>query len=206
MTVQLVSDQDFWGVRSRLSNLESVQCKGNWAASRHRYVEERYGAAGMKDVAERLESRYREMFESPPLPFVWIPVSIVANIDRAILDGPMRGRIEEMRDFGEFISHHDLNLLYRMFFKVGTPGFLLGRSRIIWGQYFRGGELRPNVSSREGSLVLHDLVLPYYLCEHGVPGWMKAGVEVAGAREVHSTQPRCVHRGDPHCVWHVTWT
>jgi hypothetical protein len=195
----------FWGESARMSDLESTTCKGNWVAARHHYVSERWGQPGMRAVAERLEPRFREAFLSPPLPFVWKPLAYVAHIDHGIFSGPMERDLGQMRAFGEFISRHDLNALYRMFFKVGTPSFILKRANVIFCQYIRGGTLEPTVGSTSATIAMHDIVLPYYLCEHGIPGWLQAAMQVAGARDATVQQSRCAHRGDSHCVLEVEW-
>jgi len=198
-------EDEFWGEVDRISDLEVTTCKGNWVAARHQYVAERWGERGIEDVAARLTPRFREAFLHPPLPFVWQPLAYVIHIDRGIFEGPMERDLSQMRLFGEFISEHDLNALYRMFFKVGTPSFILKRANVIFRQYIRGGTLEPTVEGTSATIAVHDIVLPYYQCEHGIPGWLEAAMRVTGARDPSVQQSLCVHRGDPHCALQVEW-
>jgi len=198
-------DDAFWGRRSIICDLTSTTCKGNWIAARHHYVLERHGEQGVEHVAGLLESPYREAFLAPPLPFVWLPLDLLAHIDHAIFSGPMHGDMGQMRAFGGFIARRDLTAIYRMFLKLGTPGFVLGRSRLIFGQYVKGGSLEPTVDGNEATFVLRDLVVPYYLCEHGILGWLQAAIELARGHDVQVTQPKCAHRGDAECVLHASW-
>lgn len=195
----------FWGQRSILSDLTNTTCKGNWVAARHHYVVERHGQRGVEQVAGLLEAPYRDAFLTPPLPFVWLPLDLLTHIDHAIFTELMHGNLDQMREFGGFIARRDLTALYRMFFKLGTPGFVLRRSRLVFAQYIKGGSLEPTVEGKDATLFVRDLVLPYYLCEHGIPGWLQAALELAGGHSVKVTQPSCAHRGDPECVLHASW-
>ena len=47
--------------------------------------------------------------------------------------------------------------------------------------------------------------MPYYLCEHGILGWLQAAIELARGHDVQVTQPKCAHRGDAECVLHASW-
>jgi len=199
-------DDAFWGRRSIICDLATTTCKGNWVAARHHYVMDRHGEAGVEQVASLLEERYRDGFLNPPLPFVWLPLDLLHHIDHAIFSGPMRGDLGQMREFGAFIAQRDLKALYRMFLKLGTPAFIIGRSRLIFAQYIKGGSLESTVDGNAATLVLRNLVMPYYMCEHGIPGWLQTAIELAGGRGVKVTQAKCAHRGDPECVLQASWS
>ena len=64
------------------------------------------------------------------------------DIDRAIVEGPMGGDIGQMREFGSAIAKHDLPLLYKVLFKVGSPAFIVKRLNIVGKQYIRESDDR----------------------------------------------------------------
>ncbi|MBX3249550.1 MAG: hypothetical protein KF901_20400 [Myxococcales bacterium] len=195
----------FLGNPHLVRDLERVPCKGNWVAARSRYVDEQFGASGRQDVESRLEGAALDAFVHPPLPMVMSNVGVIAAIDRAILDGPMRGRFERMKHFGATIARYDVPVVYRVFFRFGSPGFILGRAGLIYGQYVKRGKMKADVGTTEGEITLTEVPLPYYLCEHGICGWLEAATELAGAKMPVARQTRCVHRGDSECRWHVAW-
>jgi len=198
-------DNAFWGRRSIICDLTTTKCKGNWVAARHHYVMARHGDAGMHRVAELLDTPYREAFLTPPLPFVWLPLDLLVHIDEAIFIALMHRDLDQMREFGGFIAERDLTALYRMFFKLGTPGFILGRSRLVFAQYVKGGNVEPTIVGQEATLVVQDMVLPYYLCEHGTPGWIQTALTLAGGNAAKVWQQECAHRGDAQCVFRASW-
>lgn len=195
----------FMGDLALLHDLEGFQCKGNWVAARHRYVRETFAPAVFDAVAGALGPRDRALFASPPLAFSWQPLTAVVAMDRAIVDVAMDGQVARMRDFGNLIARYDLPALYKVFFKLGTPGFVLGRAGLIYGQYLRRGRMRAETTQRSAVVTLTEAALPYYLCEHGISGWLEAAVAMSGGTRIRLRQARCAHRRDPACVWEADW-
>lgn len=204
MSIGRVPDP-FLGDPRLVRDLDRVPCKGNWVAARSRYVSEEFGEWGERDVRARLEGAALDAFVQPPLPMTMSNVGLIVAIDRAIVDGPMGGRVERMRDFGSKIARYDVPAIYRVFFRFGSPGFILGRAGLIYGQYVKRGKMKADVGTNEAEVTLTEVPLPYYLCEHGICGWLQAATELAGAKTVVVRQTRCVHRGDADCCWHVAW-
>jgi hypothetical protein len=184
----------------------SYQIKGNLLAARARYVRETWGEAVVAAVAGQLEGDLRTTFEGSILPFAWYPFPTMAEIDRAIVALPMGGQLSLMKRFGATIARYDLPTLYKVLFKLGSPGFILGRLGVVYATYLRGGGMGP-VSVEKGSarLALTEGDLPYYFCDQGVPGWMVAAIELSGGKDADVIQDRCMHRGDPNCEWSCRW-
>lgn len=181
--------------------------KGNLVAARHRYVMERWGADMLATLVGRLSGRAAELLERPPLPMGWHPIEELARIDAEILMGPMEGDLDEMRKFGFEIASYDLSTLYRMLFKVGTPGFIVGRLPVAFKTYLRDtGELEVDVGKRSATATMVEGVVPYYLCTAGMSGWMEAALVMSGASAPSVEHAECRHRGDPRCVWRLEWS
>jgi hypothetical protein len=198
-------DDPFLGNLALVRDLANVPCKGNWVAARRRYVLEEYGKDAADEVEGRLSGRAREAFVAPPLTMSLSDVGVVVEIDRAIVDGPMQGQIPRMKDFGGRIARYDLPVVYRVFFRVGTPGFVIGRLGLVYSQYIKRGKITVRAGANEAVVTLTESPLPYYLCEYGIAGWFEAALNLAGGKSFFARQLRCVHRGDPTCVWNLVW-
>src|SRR5512143_2168278 len=98
------------GDLSRLGEMRSNAVKGNLMNSRIWYVRDRYGDKELRRIAETVPTA-RPWIEKPPLPFVWCSFGDMIDFDKAILEGPMGGDFEKMRDFGSAIAKHDLPTL-----------------------------------------------------------------------------------------------
>ena len=198
-------DKEFWGDRSRLTALEGVRCKGNWLGARPRYVRETWGESGVLRVADALGGREREWFMKPPLSFAWFPISALFAMDEVICSDLMGGHLERMVSFGEAIADNDLNVLYRAFFRLGTPHFFLARSHLIFNQYASAGDVRSKAHPGQCHTVMNDIALPRYLCRYGIRGYIRAALNAAGAKNAVVRHSRCVHDGAARCEYESTW-
>jgi predicted hydrocarbon binding protein len=182
------------------------QVKGSLLAARPRYVRDTWGDAAFADVAARLHGETRAAFESAALPFAWYPFRPMAEIDRAIVAGPMGGDLAQMKRFGSTIARYDLSTIYKMLFKVGSPAFILKRIGVVYSTYIRGGSITPvSVEKGHAVVVLGGGDFPFYFCDQGIPGWFAAAVELSGGKNVHVVQAECVHRGAARCSWEARW-
>jgi hypothetical protein len=190
---------------ARASAWRSYSVKGNLVAARPRYVREKWGEDGIREVLGRLEGEPKRVFESEILPFAWFSFDVLAAIDSAIVSGPMKGDVTLMKAFGQEVARYDLSTLYKVLLKLGTPSFIAKRVGVIYNTYVRGGGLTaPEVESTRARIVLSG-ALPMYFCSHGVPGWFTCALELSGGKRVAVQQSECVHRGAEHCAWTANW-
>jgi hypothetical protein len=127
------------------------------------------------------------------------------DIDRAIIEGPMQGEITLMTEFGSAIARHDLPLLYRMLFKVGSPAFVVKRLNIAARTYIRESTILVSVDGDAARVTLAGRRFPMYFCRYGVSGWFRAALELSGARTPMIEHNGCLHDGDAACSWRLTW-
>lgn len=194
--------------RATTADLKRLDVKGNLVAARRRYVEDTWGKAGVARVVARLEGDARRVFESPPLPFVWINATVLAVVDEAIVVACMEGDVSQMRPFGSAIARADLPVLYRVFFHVGAPWMVVKAAGTMFPLYFRcGAVVASSIDGfTGGAITLTNAMLPRYLCRDGIAGWLEAALELSGARDVRIVHDRCVHEGNDRCGWRLSWT
>lgn len=195
----------FWGDRSKLGALDGLKCKGNWLASRPRYVRETWGEDMFQRIAEALGPDERRYFEKPPLTFAWHPFRSLCLIDEQIFELAMRRDLESMRTFGAAMTDYDLNVVYRTFFRLGTPEFLISKAHLLWRQYASAGRLEPSVEKGAATIGFGNLVIPRYLCAHGICGYLTGATVAAGGQNVQVEHVACIHTGDPACRYAIRW-
>ena len=183
----------------------TYEVKGNLLAARPRYVTERWGQDEAARLIASLSSSARAVLRQTILPFSWYPMAIMAEVDRAILEGPMGGDIKQMQTFGSAIARYDLSTLYKMLFRLGTPAFVLRRMNVAYSTYIRGGWMRSETPTAQSGRVTMGPAFPMYLCRYGVSGWISAALELSGAKRVLVREEACAHSGAPECVWSATW-
>ncbi len=195
----------FWGALEKLSDLDRVRCKANLLSTRRRYVIQRWGKDASEHFSASLPEGLRRSYESTPMPFTWLPMRRLCDIDYAIWQRFMNGSVDEMRGFGSAVASLDLDM-YRAFFRIGTPEFFLSRGGAVLRLYFSEGAITSVVEGRVGRHVLKDIVFPAYMCRDGISGYVDCVTRASGGREVRVAHPTCVHRGDAECTYEVRWS
>ena len=182
------------------------QIKGNLLGRRAWYVRDRFGDDALRKLTGVVPEGARKFLVDAPLTFAWYPFGVMMDIDRAIVDGPMRGEIGRMTEFGSAIAKHDLPLLYKVLFKVGSPSFIIKRLNIVAKQYIRESIISAVVDGDGEALVTQGgRRFPMYFCTYGVSGWFQAALELSGAKSPTVHHASCLHRGDAACTWRLRW-
>ena len=196
-----------FGDLTRIDEMRGNFVKGNLMQSRIWYVRDRFGEQALDEIQAAIPSHAREIIKNPPMSFAWCSFGDMMDIDRAILEGPMRGDMTLMREFGGAIATHDLPALYRVLFKVGTPGFVLKRVGIVAATYVKESPMKGE-GAGDNRVVISQTgrTYPYYFCAYGVSGWFEAAVRLSGGRNITVTHDQCRHRGAAACHWDARWS
>jgi len=203
----LGGDEAILGEPRVLAGMERHEVKGNLVAARPRYLREHFGESALEDVAQRLSEPLRKLLLAPTLPFAWYPLRDMAEIDRAIVQGPMHGDVSRMKEFGATIARYDLSTIYKVLFKLGSPAFIVRRINVAYRTYIRGGSMQGETPSNSSAVVTFvDGAFPLYLCRYGVAGWLTAAIELSGGRRVLVHEKTCRHAGDERCRWEASWS
>jgi hypothetical protein len=110
------------------------------------------------------------------------------------------------RQMGRASCDYGMTTVYKIFFRVGTPGFVISRATRVFSTYYDSGVLRA-VENGPGRAVIELTGLvggaPEF-CER-ILGWTERTLELAGAKNIRPSHPQCVHRGAASCLFEGTW-
>jgi len=108
---------------------------------------------------------------------------------------------------GGFVFDDGVNTLYRAFFRIATPSFVIRGSALLWGLFFRGtklsvpsrGRRHVHVVSRGGTFCSRPLCV-------SIGGGMFRALEHGGARDVVLEERRCrTESGADQCLFRFSW-
>jgi len=171
-----------------------------------RFLQERFGPAGVGPVLEKLDPKLRAELGSGVLDSVWYPMSLLLELMRAAVAVHGEGHPELIREMGRASAEYGVKGVYKVFFKVGSPQFIIGRASRVFSSYYDTGRIRV-VESGAGRAVLDlagfDAGAPEF-CQR-ILGWMEKTVEMAGARDLEPSHSLCRHRGDDVCRFEGRW-
>ncbi len=183
--------------------------KGSALASRVKYLQQH----GTPEQRERLlagvSPECREDIEKGLMANIWYPFSYTVEINRVLDQVLGSGDLSLIPEFGRFSAEQALHGIYKIFFKVGSPEFIIKRVENVWKQYYSGGQARVVMESvpqgKKARLLVEGLEAPARENCLAIRGWIARMLELAGARQVHVEESACVLHGAPHCEFSATW-
>lgn len=182
-----------------------ARVKGTAVRASLRFLQDRFGPTGTGAVLERLEPEDRELVASGLLDSVWYPMPLLLRLMRAAKEAHGSAEPELPRTMGRASAEAGVRGVYKVFFRVGSPQFIISRASRVFGSYYDTGEIRV-VESRAGRAVLEveNFEGSPEFCER-ILGWMERTMEMAGAKNLVPRHSRCRHRGDPACRFEGDW-
>jgi hypothetical protein len=168
-------------------------------------------------VRQNFESRSDEWLASLSEPSRKIMETVLASswypLNEALIEPTQKicdlfydGRDEGAWELGRFSAEHALTGVYRIFVKVGTPGFLISRASAIMSVYYRPSEIKvAEKSSKRAVAQLVHFPESHRMVELRMGGWMERALEISGCKEVTLDIPRSLTKGDPVTEFVAQW-
>jgi hypothetical protein len=182
-----------------------AKVKGTAIQSSLRYVRERFGEEALAAVLAALPGADAAELSSV-LASSWCPMEAFLRFMREAKRQLGAREPDLVRNMGRASCDYGVTGVYKIFFKVGSPEFIISRATRVFSSYYDSGRIAV-VESRHGRAVVEVTGLegsaPEF-CER-IYGWMQRTLELAGAKSLESAHSLCVHRGDPVCRFEGGW-
>ena len=180
------------------------QAKGSLFVHARQYV----GPTDWPDLLTTLATRDRELLSEHVATNVWYPVGLWNRLMQALLTA--RGA-PVITSLSRHIAAEDVNFLFKMLLKMGSPEFLLRRTESIWSRYFDTGQfLATELEVHHWRLTLdaaksEEDAPCSIVCTYGVTGWVSEAMALTGAQSSRLVHTRCRFHGAEVCEWSVHW-
>ena len=168
--------------------------------ARIKFIKERYEDSGYTRVLEALEPRTQERLSALVLSQEWLPLACMTELidvtDRVL----GRGDGELCREMARYAADANLTTLYRIFFRISSASFILGKASALWNVHYDSGRLEVvDSGSKKIGLRIADFDAPN--CTHcrSVFAWAERSVELSGEKDVKVTYSGCRKRGGGAC-------
>src|SRR5262245_56850361 len=180
--------------------------KGSALASRVLWVELGHGAAGVDRLLAQCSPDLRTVIEGRVDKARWYPfeqfVELNLTIDR--LFG--RGDLSLVKTLGRFGADANLTTIYRLFFKVGSVHWILGRGVRLWSAHYDTGTCDIATRGQKQAVIrIRDFATPHRAHCLSVIGWIERSVELSGGKRAIVEEAACRTRGDELCQLEGSW-
>ncbi|HZS37691.1 MAG TPA: hypothetical protein VFF06_12730 [Polyangia bacterium] len=181
------------------------RAKGSLFVQTRRFVG---GDAKWRELLAKLPPADQRVLDEPFASNGWYPVALWNRLMDSFLAREGGPKVTEL---SRYIAAEDLNIVFKMLLKMGSPEFVLRRTEAIYLRYFDVGQFvaleqepRKWKLTLEGATTREGAPGPV-VCAWGVPGWLTEALVRTGAKGVRVTHARCRFQGAPKCEFSTSW-
>lgn len=180
--------------------------KGSALSSRVLWVQLNHGAAGLARLLPQCSIELRATIEGGIAKAKWYPldqfIELITTIDRLFGKGDL-GLVEELARHG---ADANLTTIYRLFYKVGTAHWILGRAVRLWSAHYDSGYLEVLTRGPKTAVLrIRGFDAPHKVHCMSVMYWALRSIELSGGGAVTSKETKCRLAGDEYCQFESTW-
>jgi uncharacterized protein (TIGR02265 family) len=181
------------------------QVKGAVLKTRLGFIEEHFGADGVKRVMASLSPGDQKEL-GMVLTIKWYPFELGKRLDNAIVEVLGGGRREVFEQLGTASANKNLGSIHAGFLTPGKPHSFLAKAPAIYSMYYETGRREyQQLGDREGMLITHDAETFSAADCLTVVGWYRRALELCGAGGVQVTEEECRAQGGKACRYRVRW-
>jgi hypothetical protein len=180
--------------------------KGSAITSRTLWVRLHGGEEGVERLRASLSPKARAVVDEPPHKATWYPFDVFVELNTVIDKVFGKGDLSRVKELGRFGADANLTTVYRLFYMVGTPKWIMDRAARLWDLHYDSGRLIvQRYPGNEIELRIHGFGSPDKTHCLSVLGWAERSLELSGGKTVVAEEVRCRTRGDTECAIHGTW-
>jgi len=180
--------------------------KGSALTSRILWVQLEHGETGYKRLLAQVSPELKATIEAGVSKATWYPfeqfVELNLVLDRLFGAGDM----SLIKPLGRYGADANLKTIYRLFYKVGTVHWILGRAVRLWSAHYDSGYLEVATRGPKAAVLrIRGFATPHAAHCLAVQGWAERSVELSGGDKPRLTEVKCRTRGDDLCQMDIYW-
>jgi hypothetical protein len=180
--------------------------KGSALASRVLWVQLEHGEGGSRRLMAEVSPELKATIEAGVNKASWYPFEQFIELN-VVLDRLFgKGDLGIVKSLGRYGADANLRTIYRLFYKVGTVHWILGRAVRLWSAHYDSGYLEVATRGPKAAVLrLRGFATPHLAHCLSVQGWVERSVELSGGEQTTVVESKCRTRGDDLCQLDVTW-
>lgn len=181
------------------------QMKGSAFTARFDYLQQHYPERWTEYLG-KLQRPTRELAVSRALKNAWYPFD--AFIDLNVIADQLLGKsdLALVKTLGKHASEANLPTLYKLFYLVGSPEYIIRKASMLWSVHHTTG--RCELITHEPCYVeyqLHEFGQPHRVLCKSLEGFIERSLELTGVSQIRIEERQCAASGAPFCAFHGRW-
>jgi hypothetical protein len=166
-----------------------------------------FGPEGVEKVLSALSPEDQAVLSKPILPISWINYGSYLNFIFTADKLLGKGDKALIRESAVYTANQHFKGLYRIFVSLTSPQFVGRKAAQVWRLYFDVGkaeQINEGPNSAELKLSEYPDIPLHHDLSH--TPFMETILAISGAKNPKGTHPKCMARGDDHCLWQFHWS
>ncbi len=170
------------------------------------WIELNHGGDGLTRVLAECSPELRATIEGGMRKAAWYPLAqmleLCVVIDRVLGVGDL-GLVREL---GRQSCDANLTTIYRLFFKLGSVHWILGRAVRLWSAHYDSGYLEVMTRGPHAAVArVRAFAQPDPVHCLSLAGWIERSIELSGGHDARVVESKCRTRGDELCQLELEW-
>jgi hypothetical protein len=185
---------------------EDTLIKGSGISNTLTFIKSKYGQVALDEVLAAMPDASRQSI-STALATGWYPVEYIGDLISAMKGTIGKGSSDFIYTASTEAAKATFNLIYKVFFKLGSPGYIIGKVASVWRTLVNKGDLAV-VEKSDKHIVVRLTDFPYKnsdYCGERLRGWFRAPLELSGCQITEAIHTACTSKGSPYCEWRFRW-
>jgi type IV secretory pathway TrbD component len=175
-------------------------------SSRILWVQLGHGAAGIDQLVARASPALRTEIERGFAKATWYPFELFVELNTTIDSLFGRGDLGIVKLLGRYSADANLTTIYRLFFKVGSVHWILGRAVRLWAAHYDAGYFEVATRGSRGAVLrMRGFPTPHRVHCLAVAGFIERSLELSGGKRPIVEESKCCTRGDECCQFDASW-
>jgi len=189
-----------------MENKKPMQVKGSSILAVPAFVKEKFTDRyneWLEALSQEAQSIQKNAILATNLyPLYYAMVEPTQKLCDVFYNGGTRGAWES----GKFSASYAQKRIFKLFFKIGSPQFIIERAARVFSSYYPEGELQ--VAESDSNRVVLQIVKfpePYRILDYDMAGWMDGTMELLNCRQGKVEITKSMAEGDPVTEFIATW-
>ncbi len=158
------------------------------------------------EFLSKLTPETRELATTRPMKNAWYPFDAFADLN-VVADQVMgNGDLALVKTLGKYASEANLPSLYKLFYMVGSPEYMIRKAATLWSVHHTSG--RCELITHQKNYVeyqVHEFAQPHRVLCKSLEGFIERSLELTGVTQISIREQQCVLNGAACCSFHGRW-
>lgn len=168
-------------------------------------IKARAGESELAKIFDQLRGEAKDVFERPIHPSSWYSLDAFVNFLDVDIRETANGDREVLTKRSEKVIESQLRGIYKIFVKLGSPGFVITRIAAVHATYFKGIQIIREIGNHRATIKYIGFQKHHDILQYTIIGFFRKALELSGAKQVVLNFSLPIAQGAAYSELTITW-